>query len=275
MMSAVRAQTLINAFEEWVPRSLAMEKDQARIGLQVGSLDKQVAHVMVTLDVLEPVVDEAIEKNVDLIIAHHPLIFRPLTDIDTQTSYGRTIAKCLQHDITVYAAHTNLDAAECGVNDLLAEALHLNTIDILAPVEGPVEKQQGMVGYGRIGYLNEPQSLADFAEHVKTSLDVEGLRVVGALTETVEKVALLGGAGDDFIPEALKQNADVYITGDVFYHAAHDAWMEGLNLIDPGHHVEKVMIKAVADFFKNYAAKQSNHIRVSETEVKTEPFTFL
>ncbi len=116
-MKKVNGHEMISLFEQFSPKSLAMEGD--KIGLQIGRLNKPVENVMVTLDVLENVVDEAIEKNVQLIIAHHPPIFRPLQKIVTDTPQGRMIEKLIKHDIAVYAAHTNLDVADGGVNDLL------------------------------------------------------------------------------------------------------------------------------------------------------------
>ncbi|HEU5140985.1 MAG TPA: Nif3-like dinuclear metal center hexameric protein, partial [Bacillales bacterium] len=125
MSKAVNGQALIQAFEQWVPKDFAIDNDRKKIGLQVGTLNKPVNTVMVALDVLENVVDEAVENNVDLIVAHHPLIFHPLRKIDTATPHGRIIEKCIKHEITVYAAHTNLDVAKGGVNDLMTEALGL------------------------------------------------------------------------------------------------------------------------------------------------------
>ena len=122
---------VIEAFESFSPKHLAVEGD--KIGLQIGTLNKPVKKVMVTLDVLETVVDEAIEKQVDLIIAHHPPIFRPLKQVVTDRPEGRILEKCIKHDIAVYAAHTNLDIAKGGVNDLLAEALGLEETKVLVP----------------------------------------------------------------------------------------------------------------------------------------------
>lgn len=131
MAKSVNGQQIIQLFEQFSPKAYAVEGD--KIGLQIGTLNKPIKNVMVTLDVLESVIDEAIEKEVDLIIAHHPPIFRSLKHISTDQPAGRLIEKCLKHDIAVYAAHTNLDVADGGVNDLLAEALELSETEVLAP----------------------------------------------------------------------------------------------------------------------------------------------
>ncbi len=127
-----QGHTIIQYLEEWMPKYLAMEDD--RIGLQVGSLQKPVKKVMITLDVLENVVDEAIEKEVDLIVAHHPVIYRPLKNLRTDLPTGRLFEKLLKHDISVYVAHTNFDSAEGGMNDLMAQRLELIDLDVVIPI---------------------------------------------------------------------------------------------------------------------------------------------
>ncbi len=127
---------VIRLFEKWVPKHYAESWDN--IGLQVGAKEQKVNKLMITLDVVEGVVDEAIEKNVDFIISHHPLLFKGLTHIDFQDPKGRVVKKLIQHDIAVYAAHTNLDVANGGVNDLLAQRLEMTNTKVLVPT---VEEQ--------------------------------------------------------------------------------------------------------------------------------------
>ncbi|HEX7064293.1 MAG TPA: Nif3-like dinuclear metal center hexameric protein [Bacillales bacterium] len=375
MGKAANGQALIQAFEQWVPKDFAIDNDRKKIGLQIGSLNKPVKTVMVALDVLESVVDEAIENHVDLIVAHHPLIFHPLQKIDTTTAQGRIIEKCIKNDITVYAAHTNLDVAKGGVNDLMAEALGLKDTQVLVPTnesklkklvvfvpkehadgvrqalgdvgagyignyshctfnssgtgtfmpqEGtnpyigttgkleqadevkietiipaelqsrairamikahpyeeaaydlyPLDNQGEVSGVGRIGVLAEEMTLKAFAEHVKEAFQVEGLRVVGNLEDKVKKVAVLGGSGDDYMANARFKGADVYVTGDVYYHVAHDAWMEGLNVVDPGHNVEKVMKEGVRRFLSDFIKKKHYDTEVLSSQVHTDPFQFM
>lgn len=165
MGKLVNGQEIIRLFEQFSPKALAVEGD--KIGLQIGTLNKKIKNVMVTLDVLEETVDEAIAKNVDLIIAHHPPVFRPLKNIVTDQPGGRLIEKCIKHDIAVYAAHTNLDVADGGVNDMLADALGLEETKVLVPTyaeslkklavyvpkeyEEKVRKALGDAGAGHIG----------------------------------------------------------------------------------------------------------------------------
>lgn len=165
MSRVVKNRDVFQAIEKWAPKNLAYDWDP--IGLQVGTYDARVEKVMVTLDVMESVVDEAIQKNVDLIIAHHPMIFTPLRNINFDTPLGRTLLKLIKHDITVYAAHTNLDIAEGGVNDLLCDKLELSNqeylihkhteqlykVVVFVPLEyaDAVRESMGNAGAGHIG----------------------------------------------------------------------------------------------------------------------------
>lgn len=371
-MKKVNGYEIIQLFEQFSPKSYAMEGD--KIGLQIGRLNKPIEKVMIALDVLEEVVDEAIEKNVQLIIAHHPPIFRPLKAIATETPAGRLIEKLIKHDIAVYAAHTNLDVANGGVNDLLAEALQLKNTEVLyptfetklkklvvyAPEENEEELKQALgkagagaignyshcsfstsgigqflpgeaanphigqmgqlesvnevrietifpehlekkilsamfkahpyeevaydiyalenkgeiLGLGRIGEIQE-LSLAEFAEHVKQCLDVKGVRVVGDMTAKVKRVAVLGGDGNKYFTSAKFKGADVYVTGDMYYHVAHDAMMMGLNIVDPGHNVEKVMKKGVAIQLEKMCKEKGYEVSIFASDLNTDPFQFV
>lgn len=371
-MKKINGYEIIQLFEQFAPKQYAMEGD--KIGLQIGRLNKPVERVMIALDVLENVVDEAIEKKADLIIAHHPIIFRPLQNIVTDKLPGRMIEKLLKHDIAVYAAHTNLDIAPGGLNDWLAEALGLTNTKVLVPTyetklkklvvfvpvdhsqklkealgnagcgaignythcmfsapgtgqfkpgEGtnPFIGQQGEVehvseervetifpehleknvlqamfkahpyeevaydiypldnkgetlGLGRIGEVEET-TLKEFAEKVKITFALPAVRVVGDLSAKIKKVAVLGGDGNKYITAAKMNGADVYITGDLYYHTAHDAMMMGLNVIDPGHHVEQIMKQGVAQYLTKKCAEKSFAVSIFPSEEKTEPFQFL
>ncbi len=373
MVKYANGQTIIQHFEAWSPKSYAVEGDKN--GLMIGTLHKPIKKIMVALDVLEEVIEEAIREEVDLIVAHHPLLFRPLKKIDVDTAHGRIVAKAIKHDITIYAAHTNLDIAKGGVNDMMAEALGLRETSVLAPTQSialkkivvfvpkthanqvreamskagaghignyshctfnsdgtgtfkpeegtdpfigrvgeveyveevkietiapaniqhkvvsalmkahpyeepaydiyPLDNQGEVLGLGRIGKLEKPMTLAAFAEHVKEAFDVKGARVVGDLTTTVQKVAVLGGDGNKYMKDAIFKGADVFVTGDVYYHVAHDAMMDGLNIVDPGHNVEKVMKEGVKKYFEAFMTEKGYDTAVMASKPNTDPFIFV
>ncbi len=270
-MKTPNGYEVIQLFEQFSPKHLAMEWD--KIGLQIGTLNKPIKRIMVTLDVLESVVDEAIVQQIDLIIAHHPPIFRPMKHVTDDTA-GRIVTKCIKNDIAVYAAHTNLDVATGGMNDWLAELLELQNTCVLVPTYE--EKLTGEVlGAGRIGELASEMNLDEFAEVVKFAFDVPMVRIVGSPETIVKKVAIVGGNGNDFIYDAKKAGADVYITGDMSFHIAHDCIGIGLSVIDPGHHVEKVMKKGVSDLLTKEFTEKKWTTDVCISIVNTEPFRFV
>ncbi|TGA99595.1 Nif3-like dinuclear metal center hexameric protein [Sporolactobacillus shoreae] len=364
---------LIQRLEEWAPKKLAYEND--KIGLLVGTLNKKVKKVMVTLDVLENVADEATEKKVDLIVAHHPVIFHPLKTVESDEGQGKIVTKLVKNDIAVYVAHTNLDIASGGVNDMLADQLGLDETEILQPTyseplyklavyvpEGYIEtvrqalgdagagaigsyshcsfitKGEGTFlpglethpfigfpgkmekadegrletivpehlideaiarmiavhpyeevaydlfpmknvgkeyGLGRIGKLAEPVPFEDYCLQVKERLGVDGLRAVGPLEEKVQTVAVSGGDGNSLVPYARLRGADVLITGDIYYHTAHDALLNGLKIIDAGHHIESVMKKGVRQYLLKAIREEAYDTEVILSESVTNPFHFM
>ena len=139
----------------------------------------------------------------------------------------------------------------------------------------PLDNKGETLGLGKIGYLQEEMTLGQFAEHVKQSLDVKGARVVGKLEDKVRKVAVLGGDGNKYINQAKFKGADVYVTGDMYYHVAHDAMMLGLNIVDPGHNVEKVMKQGVQKQLQEKADAKKLNVHIHASQLHTDPFTFV
>src|SRR5699024_4500534 len=151
MVKSITVGKVIDLFEEWVPKHLASDWDN--VGLQIGNLGSPVNKIMVTLDVTEEVVKEAIDLDVNLIISHHPLLFKPLKQINLSQPIGRIIQLLIKHDITVYSAHTNLDIVQGGVNDLIADALNLQKTKILIPEQQ--EKLFKLHAYVPVNHLEE------------------------------------------------------------------------------------------------------------------------
>ncbi len=269
-MKQVNGHEIIQLFESWSPKKLAMEGDP--VGLHIGQLNRQVEKVLVTLDVNEKVIEEAVRKGADLIIAHHPPLFRPVKHIWTDTPQGRMIGMCLKHDIAVYAAHTNLDIAAGGVNDLLAHKLSLSDIGILERTGSEAEEETGL---GRVGRLEPPMTLQEFALYVKERLDVAMVRMVGDARREIRKVGVLGGDGNKYIYAAKRAGADVLVTGDLYYHVAQDAEAIDLCVVDPGHNVEKVMIAGVAEKMNSLCRDAQYNVTFLQSEIRTEPFTFI
>ncbi len=205
-------------------------------GLMVSAdTDAPVRRVLLALDVTENAVDFAIENRFDLILSHHPLIFRPLSAVTEDTPVGRKVVKLIKNGISVISFHTRADRVDGGVNDVLADLLELTEIEPLS--------EDGM---GRVGYLEEPMTLEEFCDRVKEQLGAPILSVADG-GNLVHKVALLGGEGKDYVKAALASEADTYISGSLGYHTLEDAPELGINFIEGGHYYTEA---AVLGFFE-------------------------
>ena len=233
------------------------------VGLMLGSNNNEVSRVLVCLDVTTSVVEEAIANNVNLIVSHHPLIFKPLKNIDYTTDFkSRIIRNLIKNDISVISFHTNLDSATLGLNDYLAKILKLNEIQVL--FEHSLDNTAGL---GRIGKLSKPLKLSDFIIYVKNCFSLETVSAVIGDEKEISTIALLGGSGADFIytlPEV-----DVYLTGDVGYHAALDAIEMKKNIIDVGHFSENLVKDLLLDYISEL------NVEVIKSTVEKSPFKIL
>lgn len=229
---------IMKFFEQIAPCELAEEWDN--IGLLVGDEESKVEKIMLCLDVTADSLEEALENNVDLIITHHPVIFKGLKRLIYGEVKGGILYTLIKNGINVFAAHTNLDFAEMGVNTHLAEALMLK--DVVTYGEGP----------GKAGILDSKVSLHDFIIQVKNGLKVPFVRVVGKADHGVQKIAVFCGSFDDNLEAVMQCNPDVLVTGDLKYHTALDASQAGLCIIDAGHfNTEKVVLPALASALKD------------------------
>ena len=216
-----------------------MKMDWDNCGLLCGRKDKEVKKILVALDPFRNVIQEAIDMGADLIVTHHPLIFRnALMAVNEDTETGRCVLELMEHGIAAINAHTNLDLAPGGVNDVLAQTLGLQDIEIINPIDN--------YGLLRCGTVAE-QPLAAFLGTVKANLHCEGLRYVDA-GKSVRKVAVGGGSCADGMEEVLAAGCDTFVTADVKYNQFRTAFELGLNLIDAGHfHTENPTMPVVAE----------------------------
>ncbi len=270
-MKTANGHELAQLFEKIAPRKLAVDDDN--IGWQIGGRNRQVAKVMITLDVTEAVVQEAIDQKIDLIYAHHPLLYRPLKQIVPENLQGRIVEMLIVNQISLFVAHTNLDAATGGVNDLLAAALRLEQVKNL-DVHFADEHTGESFGIGKIGYLPERVPLKTFALQVKHTYSLGHVRVVGAPGKMIRKVAIVGGSGSSYISKAKYQGADCLVTGDISYHYAVDAEQEGICLIDAGHTIETIMKQGVCESLQTLV-KGRFEVEVMVSQIETDPFTVL
>ena len=206
----------------WAPKDLAEDWDN--VGLLVGDGEEEVHKILVSLDITEEVVAEAAEIGADLIVAHHPVMnctWHKVQNVKADNAQGRMIMGMIQNGISAICMHTNLDAAEGGVNDILAEKLGLSGLI-------PLNEEK----IGRVGTLKCEKPLVEFLPYVVKSLGCNGIRY-RSCGKPVYRVAVGGGACGDYIQNAIALGCDTFVTSDLSYHEFLDT--TELNLIDAGH----------------------------------------
>ena len=239
---------ILTFLDTLAPAQLKMDWDN--VGLLCGSKSTAVSKILVALDPFEGVCQEAVELGAELIVTHHPLIFQAARSITDETSIGRSIQLLCRQGISAINAHTNLDIAPGGVNDVLAEKLGLQNI---ATCEG------GLLRQGEVA----EQPLETFLASVKNQLGCQGLRYVDS-GKPVCKVAVGGGSCASEMPVALAAGCDTFVTADVKYNQFWDAQDSGLNLIDAGHfHTENPIVPVLAE--KLQAAFPEIEVKISKT----------
>ena len=238
------------------PAYMKMEWDN--VGLLCGSSSAPVSKILVALDPFEHVCQEAVDWGADLLVTHHPLIFRPVSSVTDSCDTTRSIMALCRHGISAVNAHTNLDCAPGGVNDVLAQTLELSNIQVIQPVGQ--DAQGNPYGLLRMGEVKE-QDLSEFLSHVKNTLGCDGLRYVSS-GKPVHKVAVGGGSCADELLDAKAAGCDTFVTADIKYNQFWDARFVGMNLIDAGHfHTENpvvaVLAQKIADAFPHLEVKIS------------------
>ncbi len=246
----LKLNNIIKELEQFAPPSLAEPWDN--VGLQVGDTEQRVTTVFVCLDVTSDNVRRAVDCGADLILSHHPLLFSPPKRIVEQDVTGAILRNLIRHNISVYSAHTNLDHADGGMNDVLANALSLTSVRRFREEECVDGAGNPIDNIGRIGILPAAMELSDFADLVRDSLGCRSLRYVGNPEESVKTVAVCSGSGGDGIYSAYHAGADVYVTSDIRHHEAQLAFELGLNLMDAGHfETENTICRFMTEFLED------------------------
>ncbi|MBP5658720.1 MAG: Nif3-like dinuclear metal center hexameric protein [Paludibacteraceae bacterium] len=202
---------IIDIIESVAPRRQQEAWDNS--GLQVGDVSREVHSVLLSVDVSEAVVAEAIKEGCDMILSHHPLLFHGLKQLTGATPQERCVAQAIRHNIAIYSSHTSMDKALRGVSGRMAEQLGLQDIRILVP-----SPEDNLVGLGIIGTLPKPVLWSAWLKQVQQVFGADYVRYTEPVTPTISRVALCGGAGAEFIPDAIAAGADTYLSADMKYH---------------------------------------------------------
>lgn len=252
------------ALEQFAPLPLQEGYDNA--GLQIGLTEtEEVSGVLLCLDVTEAVIAEAVRQRCNLIVAHHPLLFRGVKCVDDRRMVTRCLQQAILQRVAVYAAHTNLDNAAGGVNHEIAARLGLTETAFLLPQPG------GGGGSGLIGTLTTPVAPMDFLKTVKDTFGIACLQHNTGPERTVQRVALCGGAGDFLLETAVEQGADVFLTGEMGYHR-YFGYEEKLWIGVMGHYQSE---RFTVDLLYNILHRVAPTLRLVKSAVTTNPIRYM
>ena len=262
---------VVTVLEGLFPSSTAQSWDQ--VGLVTGDLDQPIERILIALDPTLDVIADAVDAGANMLLTHHPLLLRGVNSVATTSGKGKAVTSLVVSDIALYCAHTNADVAVGGVSDALAQALGLENIRTLTVSEGQ--------NLGRVGEVREPMTLRRFAERVAQVMPQApvGIRVSGDPERTIERVAVLGGAGDSEFQAVRDAEADVYVTADLRHHPALEAREEvsarPLALIDAGHWAtESLWLTVVAQQLRERLAAAGYDVSIEVSIRCTDPWTF-
>ena len=256
---------IISLIEDYAPLKFQASFDNS--GLLCGNPERELTSILLCIDVTEEVIKEAIDKGHNLIISHHPLIFSGLKHITPATYVERCVIDAIKHDITIYAAHTNMDVVSNGVSGRMADKLDLYHRQILQPEGDPMDGN----GFGIIGELQQPVESMAFLQQVKEIFRCDRLRYTTPHTPFMQRVAVCGGAGASFFKQALAGQADIYISGDFKYH---DFFLteNRIMIADIGHYESEQFTKEI---FYEILTKKISKFAVQFSEINTNPIKYL
>lgn len=251
---------IISKLETIAP--LELQDDWDNSGLLAGDFEAKVNKVYISLDASSKNIQKAIECNADLLITHHPLIFKPLYKINDQNFISRRILTLIKNNVNYYSMHTNFDKT---VMSFIA-AKRLNLLDAKV-----LELTNGEYGYGQIGNLPDKTSVRVLCDIIKDKFSLDKVKLFGNQEDVVTKIAIIPGSGKSFIKEAILKGAQVLITGDIDHHDGIDAVENGLIVIDAGHYgIEHIFVDYISEFIKN----EFKNIEIYAEDIES-PFMYL
>ena len=266
----MRIREITDAIEQYAPLRLQEEWDNA--GIQVGDPEADISGILLCTDATEAVVAEAVDRGFNLVIAHHPLIFRGLKKIMGRTPVERTVSMANKHDVTIYSAHTNMDSAWQGVSFRMADKIGMTEVNFLDDnrVEPYGEQDSTSAGCGVIGNI-KPMPAREVLKRVKEAFEVGAIRFAGDADRMVDRVALCGGAGSFLLNKAVQQGAQLYVTADMRYHDFLDN-AQRIVIADIGHYESEHFTKEI---FLEIIQKKNPTFAVAFAEHETNQVNYL
>ena len=255
----MECKKVIELLEKQSPKSYACDWDN--VGLLVGREDKEIQKIYIALDATDEAIEEAIANGADMLLTHHPMIFKGMKRVTQEDFIGRRIIRLIQNDMVYYAMHTNFDVM--GMADLAADYLGISDTRVL---EITSVSETGEEGIGRYGSLKKEMTVRECCEEVKQAFSLENVKVFGDLERKVKTAAISPGSGKSVISNALQAGVDVLITGDIDHHEGIDAVAQNMTVIDADHYgVEHIFIPYMEQYLKREA---------KELEISVQPLTF-
>jgi dinuclear metal center YbgI/SA1388 family protein len=251
MMTTV--DQICSRLSEMAPLKLAEDWDN--VGLLVGDRCASVNCIMTCLTITPAVAYEAVQKDVDLLIAHHPLPFKPLSKVTSDTIAGKILLKLIEGKVAVYSAHTAFDTAAEGINAMWASMLGLQAIEPLSePAPAALKLAAGALGAGRRGKLSEKTPLRDLAIKAARAVNQRFTQIVGSESQPVSRVAIACGSGGSFLAAAARSGCECLVTGEATFHTCLEAEALGIGLILLGHFSSErfAMERLAAELGKNF-----------------------
>ena len=266
----IELKQICEFLERFAPTELAEDWDN--VGLLVGDAEAKVAKVMTCLTVTPETAAEAIERQADLIVTHHPLPFRSVKKLTTQQTATRMLWDLIRAGIAIYSPHTGFDSAAAGINQMVCQRMGLQNIQPLQPINTENDTPEPTVGAGRFGQTTGAIKLAEFIENAKATFDIQQIQYVGDLAQTVAKAATACGAGGSFIDRVVQVGCDTFITGEANFHTCLEAKARGIALILLGHYSsERFAIEELATVLNSHF----DDLNVWAAEKESDPVSWV
>jgi dinuclear metal center YbgI/SA1388 family protein len=261
----VEVRDVLNFMREFAPQTLAESWDN--VGLLIGREDRSAERVMTCLTLSPDVAAEAIERKANLVITHHPVLFRGVQQVTHATAEGAMLLGLIENGVSVFSPHTCYDSAESGINRQLAESLQLQNIEPIRPIEDAANGADA-IGSGRLGDLDTPITLGELIDRVKSALKITDTQYVGDVNQTVNRVGVACGAAVEFMQDAASLGCDALLTGEARFHACLEARELKIGLILPGHYATE---RPALEFLAATLTDEFAQLEVWPSAVESDP----
>lgn len=272
----MQIKEITNAIEKYAPLQLQESYDNS--GIQVGDVEQDVKGVLLCIDITEAVINEAIVKNDNLIISHHPLLFHGMKKITPDDYIGRCVIKAIEHHIVLYASHTNMDKTFHGVSFQTAEKLGIETESTITE-DGKIQngEEEYSYGLGIIGHLKKSEDALSYLQRIKKILNIGCIKHTDIPNgREVQRIAICGGSGAEFIKSVNNERVDLYLTSDIKYHDYFFNSDHGMIIADIGHYESEQFTKEIFyNIISGLLSKNNVKFAVDYSDIQSNPIRYI